>query len=231
MANSLMRNESAVKGSVVSTRFKRIATGTVVGSLMAAMVGCTTNPYTGEKQSSKAAIGAISGALVGAAVSSKSDRKKGALIGAAVAASAGYYMDVQEKKLRDRLQGTGVSVTRDGSNITLNMPGNLTFPSNSTEISSSFFPVLNSIVLVFKEYPKTAIRVAGHTDSVGKEAYNLQLSQKRAQAVSTYFTSQSIDPQRFQVIGYGETMPIASNDSEAGRSQNRRVEIVIVPTE
>jgi outer membrane protein OmpA-like peptidoglycan-associated protein len=204
-----------------------------LGSILSVslLLGCTTDPYTGEQKASKAAIGAVTGALVGAAVSSDSDRRKGALIGAAVGGGAGYYMDVQEKKLRDQLQGTGVSVSRDGSNIVLNMPGNLTFSTNSSEISPSFFSVLNSVVIVFKEYPKTAVRVAGHTDSVGDESYNLTLSQKRAQSVATYLTSQGIVPSRLQVIGYGESMPIASNESQTGRSQNRRVELVIVPTE
>lgn len=193
--------------------------------------GCTTNPYTGEKQASKSAIGAVTGAIVGAAVSSKSDRKKGALIGAAVGGGAGYYMDVQETKLRQKLQGTGVSVTREGNSITLNMPGNLTFETASSDVSPSFYSILNSIVLVFKEYPKTLVRVAGHTDSVGAERYNLQLSQQRAEAVSSYFIAQGVAGQRFEVIGFGESMPIASNDNEQGRSINRRVEIVIVSTE
>lgn len=193
--------------------------------------GCTTDPYTGEKQSSKAAIGAVTGAILGAAVSSKDDRKKGALIGAAVGGGAGYYMDVQEKKLRDKLRGTGVSVSRDGNSITLNMPGNLTFQTDSSDVSPSFYSILNSIVLVFEEYPKTRVRVAGHTDSVGAERYNLELSQQRAEAVSSYFIAQGVAAQRFEVIGFGESMPISSNDSEQGRANNRRVEIVIVSTE
>ena len=215
------RSDCSSKALVLSTA--------LVGGLL--LNGCTANPYTGDEQASKAAIGAVTGALIGAAVSSKSDRKKGALIGAAVGGGAGYYMDVQEKKLRDRLRGSGVSVTRQGSNISLNMPGNLTFDTNSTEITPSFFSVLNSVVLVFKEYPKTSIRVAGHTDSVGSESYNLGLSQKRAQAVASYFTAQGVAHQRFQVIGYGESVPIASNQSPEGRAQNRRVELLVVPRE
>ncbi len=211
----------------------RKGSGILAGSLLLTTLisGCTSNPYTGDEQASKAAIGAITGAIVGAAVSSKSDRKKGALIGAAVGGGAGYYMDVQEKKLRDQLQGTGVSVTRDGTNISLNMPGNLTFSTGSSEVSPSFYSILNSVVLVFKEFPKTTIRVAGHTDSVGSESFNLELSQKRAQAVASYFTAQGVEHARFQVIGYGESSPIASNDSEQGRAQNRRVELLIVPNE
>lgn len=206
--------------------------GLVIGLCSSLLAGCTTDPYTGEQKASKAAIGAVTGAIVGAAVSSKSDRKKGALIGATLGGGAGYYMDVQEKKLRDRLQGTGVSVTRmEDGNIVLNMPGQLTFATNRSEIQPSFYDVLNSVVLVFKEFPKTAVRVAGHTDSVGSESHNLTLSQKRAQSVVSYFTSQGLPPARFQVIGYGESAPIASNDTDAGRAQNRRVEIEIVPTE
>ena len=113
---------------------------------------CTTDPYTGERKASKAAIGAVAGAVVGAATSSKSDRKKGALIGAAVGGGAGLYMDNQEKKLRQQLAGTGVSVSRADGNIYLNMPGNLTFETNSANIQSQFYSVLNSVTLVFNEF-------------------------------------------------------------------------------
>lgn len=191
--------------------------------------GCTTDPYTGEQKASKAAIGAAIGAAVGAATSSKSDRKKGALIGAAVGGGVGFYMDNQERKLRERLQGTGVSVTREGKNIWLNMPGNLTFEVNSADIRPNFYEVLESVTLVFKEFNKTNVMVSGHTDSTGSDTYNQVLSEKRAVSVSRYFTAKGLNPARFQAVGFGETRPIADNGSEQGRAANRRVEIQIIP--
>ncbi|MCE5273681.1 MAG: OmpA family protein [Syntrophaceae bacterium] len=197
--------------------------------------GCTTDPYTGEKKMSKTGwgsiIGAAGGAVVGAAVSK--NHRKGALIGAGVGgltgAGAGYYMDQQETKLRQKLQGTGVSVTRQGENIILNMPGNVTFQTNSSDISSNFYEVLNSVVLVLKEYNKTLIDVYGHTDSVGSDEYNQALSERRAASVGQYLVSNGIDQRRLSTQGFGKTRPIASNDTPEGRQQNRRVEIQLAP--
>ncbi len=199
--------------------------------VLAFLAGCTTNPYTGEKKVGKSAIGAGAGALLGAVVAGKGDRKKGALIGAVAGGSIGYYMDVQEQKLRQKLEGTGVSVTREGKNIKLNMPGNLTFSTNSAAVQSRFYPVLNSIYLVLKEYDTTKVEVSGHTDNVGSDAYNLKLSQQRAESVVNYLVSQNLKAQRFTAVGSGESAPIASNDNESGREQNRRVEVRIIPTE
>ncbi|MEJ2670040.1 MAG: OmpA family protein [Gammaproteobacteria bacterium] len=193
------------------------------------LVGCTTDPYTGERKASKAAIGAAVGAAVGVATSSKSDRKKGAVIGAVVGGSAGAYMDNQERKLRERLQGTGVSVTRDGSNIYLNMPGNLTFEVDSSNIRSSFYEVLESVNLVFKEFKNTQIQISGHTDSSGSDSYNKNLSEQRANSVLRYFTAKGLSASRFYAVGYGESRPIADNATPEGRARNRRVEIEIVP--
>ncbi|MGC9324786.1 MAG: OmpA family protein [Desulfomonilia bacterium] len=199
--------------------------------------GCATDPYTGERKMSKTAwgsiIGGVSGAAVGAAVTKHDDRRKGMLIGAGVGAlsgaGVGYYMDRQEAKLREQLQGTGVSVTRQGDNIILNMPSNITFDFNSYNINASFYDVLNSVVLVLKEYEKTLINISGHTDSIGSESYNQTLSERRAASVGQYLISQGIMDMRIITQGFGESYPIASNDTDAGRQQNRRVELVLVP--
>jgi outer membrane protein OmpA-like peptidoglycan-associated protein len=202
------------------------------------MSACTTNPYTGERQASKAAIGAGIGAAAGAAVGALSgghskERRKKALIGAGVGALAGggvgYYMDVQEAKLREQLQGTGVGVTRVGDEIILNMPGNVTFASNSADVKSEFFDVLTSVSLVLKEYEKTVIEVAGHTDNRGSDTYNQSLSERRAMSVGQYLSSQGIQQMRLITVGYGESRPIADNASSAGRQQNRRVELTLAP--
>ena len=203
------------------------------------LAGCqTTNPYTGEQQTSKAAkgagIGAAAGAVVGLITGDDSkERKERALIGAGVGAlaggSVGYYMDVQEAKLRQQLQGTGVSVTRMGDNITLNMPGNITFKTDSADLNSSFFSVLDSVSLVLKEYDKTIVEVAGHTDSTGSDQYNQALSERRAQTVATYLGGKGVMQQRMITIGAGEGRPVATNDTADGRQLNRRVELTLTP--
>ncbi|KQO29515.1 putative lipoprotein YiaD precursor [Pseudomonas oleovorans subsp. oleovorans] len=206
-------------------------------ALMALLAGCTTNPYTGESQAGKAGIyggiGAATGAVIGAATSSKKDRTKGALIGAAVGGAAGggygYYVDTQEAKLRQTLQGTGVQVQRNGDDLKLIMPGNITFASNSADISSSFYPTLNSLVLVFKEFNKNGVNIVGHTDNTGSLELNQSLSQRRAQSVANYLTANGVPGQRISAYGAGPSQPIASNASEAGRAQNRRVEINLRP--
>lgn len=219
---------SLVKGSFVRA--------TAVAATMLIFSACTTvNPYTGEQQTSKAAKGAGIGAAAGAVAGllTKGDKLENALIGAGVGALAGggvgYYMDVQEAKLRQRMAGTGVSVTRNGDNITLNMPSSITFALNSADLNSQFFSALDGVAMVLKEYDKTVIEIAGHTDSTGSEQYNQQLSERRAQSVARYLISQGVAPQRLITVGGGELYPIASNDTEAGRAANRRVELTIVP--
>jgi len=217
---------------------RKVTSGLVVLLAMAVMAeGCATDPYTGEQKMSKTAwgsiLGAAGGAAVGAAVTKHQDRRKGMLIGAGVGAlsgaGVGYYMDQQEAKLRQKLQGSGVSVTRQGDNIILNMPGNITFQTNSAEINSSFYDVLSSVVLVLNEYNKTLIDVAGHTDSTGTDAINQPLSERRAASVGNYLISQGIDSRRVLTTGYGKNRPIASNDTPEGRAQNRRVELMLAP--
>lgn len=204
---------------------------------LAMLAGCTTNPYTGEQQAGKAGVyggvGAVSGALIGAATSSKKDRAKGALIGAAVGGAAGggygYYVDTQEAKLRQTLQGTGVQVQRVGDNLTLIMPGNITFASNSADIASSFYPTLNSLVMVFKEFNKNGIDIVGHTDSTGSLQLNQDLSNRRARSVAAYLQANGVAASRISSWGAGPSQPIARNDTAAGRAQNRRVEINLRP--
>jgi outer membrane protein OmpA-like peptidoglycan-associated protein len=208
-----------------------------VGAAALLMAGCTTNPYTGEQQAGKAGIyggiGAVSGAVIGAATSSKKDRAKGALIGAAVGGAAGggygYYVDTQEAKLRQTLQGTGVQVQRNGDELTLIMPGNITFATNSADISSSFYPTLNSLVQVFKEFDKNGVDIVGHTDSTGSLQLNQDLSNRRARSVAAYLEGNGVAGSRISSYGAGPSQPVASNDTPQGRAQNRRVEIKLRP--
>lgn len=211
---------------------------TVFSVALFGLAGCMTyDPYTGEEKTSSATkgsiIGAIGGAAVGAATSSKSDRAKGALIGAASGAAVGggigYYMDRQEAQLRQKLEGSGVRVVREGDRIDLIMPGNITFDTDQSTIRSSFTNVLESVGLVLKEFDKTVIRIEGHTDSTGSDSYNQLLSERRAGSVRDFLLNQGIAPSRTRATGYGESQPVASNDTPAGREQNRRVELSLVP--
>jgi outer membrane protein OmpA-like peptidoglycan-associated protein len=194
----------------------------------------TTNPYTGQQQTSNTAkgagIGAAAGAVIGALAGGS---RKSALIGAGVGVLAGgavgNHMDKQEAELRQQLAGTGVSVTRNGDNLVLNMPGNITFPTGQSDVNAGFYPVLNSVALVLKKYEKTMIDVVGHTDSTGTMQLNMQLSQQRAASVGMYLQNQGILAQRILTQGVGPQYPIASNDTPEGRAQNRRVELILRP--
>jgi outer membrane protein OmpA-like peptidoglycan-associated protein len=210
-------------------------------SCLLLVTSCATyDPYTGDQEVSKAGKGAGIGAGVAAVVAYLANKDKdsgkrnerilkAAAGGAVVGGSIGYYMDVQEAKLREQLRGSGVSVERDGDNVNLIMPGNITFASGNASIATGFLSVLDSVVLVLTEFNKTLVVVCGHTDNTGSEALNQNLSEKRAQSVSDYFYNSGIIRDRLEVIGFGETQPIASNGTEQGKKQNRRVEISLIP--
>ncbi|MES1989395.1 MAG: OmpA family protein [Pseudomonadota bacterium] len=217
---------------------KRTIALAIAGSF--ALAACQTeDTYTGQQKTSNATYGALAGAVAGAlggaliGGGNGGDRRKRALIAGGVGALAGggigYYMDSQEKELTQKLRSTGVSVTRVGDNIILNMPGNVTFATNSADINANFYNVLNSVAIVLKKYDKTLIDVTGHTDSTGSDATNQKLSMSRAQSVSAYLIGQGTSSQRFLINGAGESQPIASNDTADGRAQNRRVEIKLTP--
>lgn len=198
----------------------------------------TTDPYTGEKKFNSttkgAAIGAAAGAVVGALSGDDArERRKRALIGAGVGGLAGgaigAYMDSQEAELRRQMADSGVTVTRNGDQITLNMPSNITFQSGKSQLNDSFLKVLDGVALVLKKYEKTIVEADGHTDSVGKPDYNQKLSEQRAGAVVNYLVSKGIRQERTITIGAGENHPVAGNDTDAGRAQNRRVELTLLP--
>lgn len=212
----------------------------LAGAVAIFAVGCTTNPYTGERRAGRvvtsgaagAGAGAAAGAIIGAIAG---DAGKGAAIGAAVGAATGVgigvYQDQQQAKLHDRLASTGVSVTRDGDNIYLNMPSDITFAVNESNIQGGFYETMSSVALVLKEFDKTGVSVYGHADASGSDEYNQGLSERRALSVSNYLASQGVSGDRLRAVGFGESRPIADNNSESGRAANRRVEIVIDPIE
>lgn len=207
----------------------------IVASL--SLGACTTiDPYTGQEKPSNAAtgagVGAVAGALGGLIFGGKNTRSSvliGAGIGALAGAGVGAYMDNQEKELRAQLQGTGVSVTRTGNQIVLNMPSNITFDIDRAEVKPQFYDTLRAVALVLRKYDRTIVDVYGHTDSTGSVEHNLDLSQRRAMSVATVLANDGVDQRRFYVSGLGESDPIASNDTESGRALNRRVEIQIAP--
>jgi outer membrane protein OmpA-like peptidoglycan-associated protein len=219
----------------------RLLTVAVIAALSMTASGCKTmDAYTGEQKTSSAtkggAIGAGIGALIGyvsARDKSSRARRKAMLIGAGVGglsgAAVGNYMDKQESELRNQLEGTGVSVTRNGDELILNMPGNITFDTGKSNLKPQFYDVLDSVVLVLKKFDKTLIEVAGHTDSVGSKAFNQKLSYYRATSVGNYLMDKGIDFDRVMTVGRGEDRPIASNKTAAGRQLNRRVELTLIP--
>ena len=199
----------------------------------------TTDPYTGEQKTSNTARGAVIGALAGTAVGALTNTSDGeqaaknAMIGAGVGAlggaAIGRYMDNQEAELREQLEGTGVSVTRSGDNIVLNMPGDVTFDLGSANLNSDFYPVLTDVGVVLNKYEQTIVNVDGHTDTSGAADLNADLSQERANGVARYIIEQGIMPQRFIVTGFGESRPKVATGDGVKEAMNRRVEIWLSP--
>lgn len=204
----------------------------IIAAAIPALAACTTNPYTGEQQASKTATYGAGAAAVCGLIGAMDSRKKArnAALGCGiVGAGVGAYMDVQEAKLREQLQGTGVQVVREGDNIRLIMPGHITFETDSYHLKSSFYPVLNSVGLVLAKYADTTMRVSGHTDNTGSRQYNLSLSERRARSVADYLQTRDVAGTRMYVEGRGFDQPIADNGSAEGRARNRRVELTILP--
>lgn len=207
-------------------------------ALSGAMVitACTTDPYTGQQSINRTAVGIIGGAvggyLLGDLVGGNHDRNAkmiGAGIGAIAGGAVGNYMDQQEAELRRQTAGTGVDVIRTGDELILRMPAGITFAIDSYALQPGVEGTLNEVARTLSSYNQTYIDVLGHTDSTGSDAYNQALSERRAQSVADYLASRGVARARMGIRGYGESQPIASNDTEAGRSQNRRVEIKVVP--
>jgi outer membrane protein OmpA-like peptidoglycan-associated protein len=211
----------------------------IMGSLIAMTTGCMTyDPYTDDKKVSDSTTGAILGAGLGAIAGNqvKGDRRTrdkamaaGVLLGAGIGGAVGNQMDKQAAALRAKLRGSGVSVTKQGNTIVLNMPGAITFATGQATINSGFYDVLDSVASVISEYKKTNVEIGGHTDNKGSIESNNALSQQRANAVAAYFRSKGVAPSRITAVGYGKSNPIADNSSEGGRSQNRRVEVILTP--
>jgi outer membrane protein OmpA-like peptidoglycan-associated protein len=216
--------------------------GFVAAGLALAASGCAS--YTGQTSApddpNRTQRGALIGAAIGAAAGlltgdSAVERRQHAMVGVGIGALAGgavgAYQDKQEAELRRQMAGTGVDVVRQGDNITLNMPSGVTFDFDSATLKPQFAPVLDDVARTLVQYNQTVVEVAGHTDSVGTDQYNQALSERRANSVAAYLGSHGVMQQRMITVGAGETRPLASNDSDSGRAENRRVEITLVPVE
>lgn len=215
-------------------------TAAIAGALLltscASYTGQTNDPNDPNRTGRGAAIGAIAGAVVGAATGDDATERRqratvGAAAGAAIGAGVGVYQDRQEAELRRQMAGTGVEVERQGDNIMLNMPSGITFDFAKSDLKPQFRPVLDNLATTLNEYGQTRIEVTGHTDSVGSDSANMTLSQNRANSVAGYLGSRGVASSRMVVTGAGESRPVASNDNEAGRAENRRVEITLVPVQ
>lgn len=211
-----------------------IVSGLAAVSLLG-LSACVTDPNTGERKVSRTAIGGIGGAaagyLLGGLIGGKTARIVGAGIGGVAGGVVGYKMDQQIKELKEQTAGSGVDVTEvdNGSAILVNLPDGVTFAVDSSAISPSFRATLDQIAASMNQYPDSLIDVYGHTDSTGSDAYNQALSERRARAVADYLIMRGVSSARIRSQGFGETQPVASNDTPEGRSRNRRVEIKIVP--
>lgn len=203
----------------------------VMASALAA--GCTTDPVTGQVKPMKTATYGLGGAatcgVIGGLLGGKKDALAAAAVCGAVGAGVGGYMDYQEKLLRDQLASTPVEVQRQGNEIRLTLPENVTFATNSSTLNPSASYSLDRISGILAQYNETRVVVSGFTDSTGSDRINEPLSQRRADAVRAYLIRSGVAPQRIIAQGLGSSAPIASNATAAGRQQNRRVEIKIIP--
>ncbi len=196
---------------------------------------CVTDPNTGEKKVSRTAIGAgggaLAGLLLGGLIGGGTGRIIGAGIGGIAGGAVGYQMDKQIRELKESTAGSGVDITEvdNGQAILLNLPDGVTFDVDSSTLKPQFRSTLDQIAGSMNQYPNSLIDVYGHTDSTGSDQYNQALSERRASTVANYLVMQGVSAARIRSQGYGETMPIASNDTIEGRARNRRVEIKIVP--
>jgi outer membrane protein OmpA-like peptidoglycan-associated protein len=212
--------------------FRKLAIALMALGLAAA---CTTTDQYGNVTPNRTGTGILAGAAAGALLGTLAggDDRRNALIGAGIGALAGAgvgnYMDRQEEAFRNRLRGSGVSVRRVGNELILTMPGDVTFATDSAQISPRFGPVLDDVADVLQTYPATYVNVVGHADSRGDAGYNQRLSERRASAAAGELIARGVLRDRLYVAGMGESQPIASNDTDAGRAANRRVEITIAP--
>jgi len=216
-------------------KFRRLIVSSLAATALLTTSACVTDPNTGERKVSRTAMGGVGGAvlggLLGGVIGGKTGRIIGAGIGGVAGGVVGYQMDKQIKELKEQTAGSGIDVTETdgGQAILVNLPDGVTFDVGSYTLRPEFRDTLDKIAGSMAQYPSSLIDVYGHTDSTGSDAYNQTLSENRARTVGNYLASKGVSPARLRTQGFGETMPVASNDTVEGRTRNRRVEIKIVP--
>lgn len=216
---------------------KLLLTGISVAALLGACT--TTDPYSSTPRRNNTGTGVIAGAVGGALLgyltntSNSEEGRKNALIGAGIGAlgggAVGAYMDRQQRDLEAELSGSGVGVARQGDNLVLRMPSDVTFATAQSSISPRFHATLDDVAAVLNRYDQSVVDIIGHADSDGAEDFNLNLSRQRASSVAQYLVGRNVLADRLFVDGQGEGQPVASNATAEGKAQNRRVEIVIRP--
>jgi outer membrane protein OmpA-like peptidoglycan-associated protein len=222
-------------------RAKLFVTGVSIAALLGAAACTTTDPYSSTPNRNNTGTGVIAGALGGALLgyltntSNSEQGRKNALIGAGIGAlggaAVGQYMDRQQRALEAELSGSGVGVARQGNNLILRMPSDVTFATNQSNIDPRFVATLDDVARVLQEYDRSMVDVIGHTDSSGGDAINQPLSERRASSVASYLIDRGVVRERLYVAGASSRNPIADNGTTQGRAQNRRVEILIRPFE
>ena len=220
-------------------RSKLLLTGAGIAILLGGVACTTTDPYSSTPRRNNTGTGVIAGALGGALLgyltntSNSEEGRKNALIGAGIGAlggaAVGQYMDRQQRELEAELSGSGVGVARQGDNLILRMPADVTFASNQSGVNARSFATLDDVATVLNRYDQSIIDIVGHADSDGTDEYNLNLSRERAASVARYLVGRNVLADRLYVDGRGEGAPIATNATAEGKAQNRRVEILIRP--
>lgn len=215
-----------------------------VSLLILTLAGCIQpndpNKNTKQKAGIGAAVGAVAGAFIGYQNDHSGGALKGALIGGAaggaLGAGAGYYMDKQQAEFEQQLSAeraaNQIEVERlQNENLKITMNSEVSFDFNSSRLQPAFESSLEKVADILIRYPRTTIHIVGHTDNVGSEVYNQQLSEKRAKAVGFALEGRGVAASRIVATGRGESEPRTTNDTEAGRQLNRRVEMLIIPAE
>jgi len=207
----------------------------VLASAALMLSACASDPNTGQRiygnTARGAGIGALAGAAAGVLAGGNDGRNAavGAAVGALAGAGVGVYMDKQEAELRRKTANTGIDVVRNGDQLELRMPADVTFAVNDANIQSQFYPTLGNVVETLVTYPQTAIDVIGHADSDGSDALNQALSERRAASVRDFLVSRGVQPVRIVAIGRGESQPLVPNTSPENKAKNRRVQILLTP--
>lgn len=209
--------------------FRKTACALALTGMIVGVAGCANDQSGGRS----AGAGALGGAGLGAGLGAIIGGRKGALIGAGIGAIAGAgvgtYLHQQQRDLERNLEGTGATVTNTGDALLVNLPSEVTFAFDRADIQPQFREPLARVAATLNQYESSTIDVVGHTDSTGSESYNQDLSQRRADSVAGFLIGRGVVPARVIAFGKGETQPIATNETETGRAQNRRVELIIVP--